>query len=641
MPINVFTVVSEFKFDVAGAVLGVDTLQNKVDGLSRAAGGALDSLSAIGMGFVASFSGATGGLLGLMGNALSVSDKFTQSQLSFVQIIDSNMAHLSGTVNGINEQMLTSRSIMDDIAKDANKFGLPAQSLLNMTKTLSAMLVPKGLAGENFSGARTMSRNLMKSAPNLGIDPGMVQGQLLRSIEGAASMGDTLFRRLISEAPESFKQANVKDAKGFNALKAAERFNILNDSLAKFANNSEILEMRANTLAGTMQTVRDLFGSFNSVLKPLGDVLLPILIDTIQIGIDYLNTHGRDIIESMAVFMKTFVAGPKEMIIDLMSLQQLSSNVAKSAGFVGLIVGLTHFQAILTGLAGVPILGAIAGVLGGVFNFLLKIPLLGGAIKGFMGVFSVGEATGFLGLLKVIGITMFRMAGMFGILLIPLQGLSRAMARMKMDSMVWLMENTSVFIDMLTDLRLSFSKVMAPITDMITGWEELFYTIFSGNGILTFMRDTLGGIVSGIGFFADTLNTWYAGFKGLIGGVFGLISQHILNILQIIENIKSGNFSGLLDGTENIFGEFMSNGAAEFMKTINQYRTPTLSPEGVDNASVVNSVNNYDVTMNNSFKEVLQPDRIAFTIQDQLEKASVNRRTTAPNSIGAQHARSI
>ena len=42
--------------------------------------------------------------------------------------------------------------------------------------------------------------------------------------------------------------------------------------------------------------------------------------------------------------------------------------------------------------------------------------------------------------------------------------------------------------------------------------------------------------------------------------------------------------------------------------------------------------------MQNNFKEVLQPDRIAFTIKDQLEKSSRNRTASRSKEIGAQLA---
>lgn len=641
MAISAFTVVSEFRFDVAGAILGVGNLQNKVDGLSHSAQGALDSIQALGMGFIANFSGSGAGILGLLGNAISMSDKFTQSQLSFVQIIDSNMSHLDGTINGMNEQMLTSRKIMNEIAGDARKFGLPANQLLQMTKTLSAMLVPKGLAGDNFSGARTMSRNLLKSAPNLGINPADVQGQLLRSIEGSASMGDTLFRRLITEAPEAFQANKVTDAKSFNVLDATKRFNILNESLSKFANNAKIVDMMANTLSGVMQSVKDLFMSFNSVLKPLGDVIMPPLIQVIQMAIKYLDNQGRAIVESMARFIKPLIDNPKEMLLNLQSLAGLSKDIAQAGSIVALAVGLAHLGDILHFMAGIPILAGIVKPLQGLYDIMLKLPIIGGILSSLAGMFNVGAVSSFGGAVKALVFTLVKMAGLFAVLLIPIMGFTRALARIKLDSLDWLANNMAGLIDSFASLRRTLSIFFAPIMDLISGWEELFYLIFSGTGALDGLKWVLDTVAESAKYLADTFLNFYAAFRGIISGIIGMFVQMFLNVSQMIQNLMSGNFKDVSFGTENIFGTFMKDGAEEFMKTVDKFRVPTLGPDGEENAKVVNQVNNYDVKMNNSFKEVLQPDRIAFTIQDQLEKASRNRTSARGGSIASQQARSV
>jgi len=641
MSISAFAVVSEFRFDVADAIIGTGKLQDKVDGLSNSVQGALDSVQALGMGFIANFSGSSAGILGFLGNAISMSDRFTQSQISFVQIIDSNMAHLDGTIGNMNEQMLTSRKIMNEIAGDARKFGLPANQLLQMTKTLSAMLVPKGLAGDNFSGARTMSRNLLKSAPNLGINPADVQGQLLRSIEGSASMGDTLFRRLITEAPESFKENNVTDAKSFNVLDAKKRFDILNESLSKFANNAKIVDMMANTLGGVMQSIRDLFMSFNSILKPLGDVILPPLIKVLQMAIKYLDNQGRQIVESMARFIKPLIENPREMLLNLQSLAGLSKDIAQAGGIVTLAVGLAHLGEILHFMSGIPILAGIVKPLQMLYDILLKLPVIGGILTSLTAMFNVGVVVSFGGAIKALGITLVKMAGLFAVLLIPIMGFTRAMARIKLDSLDWIANNMSGIIDSFASLKRSLSIMFSPIMDLITGWEELFYLIFSGTGALDGLKWTLDIVASGVKYLAETFLNMYASFRGIIAGIIDLFVQLFLNISMMIQNLMSGNFTDVFFGTENLFDSAMRSGAEEFMKTVDKFRVPTLGPEGEENAKVVNQVNNYDVKMNNSFKEVLQPDRIAFTIQDQLEKASRNRTSTRGGSIASQQARSI
>ena len=62
--------------------------------------------------------------------------------------------------------------------------------------------------------------------------------------------------------------------------------------------------------------------------------------------------------------------------------------------------------------------------------------------------------------------------------------------------------------------------------------------------------------------------------------------------------------------------------SSEFRKTINAFRSPTENADGDQDTISQNTYNQY-VQMTNNFKETLSPDRIAFTIRDQLEKESL------------------
>lgn len=627
MAIQAFTVLSEFRFDVGQAVVGSEQLQNSIQGISDHATHAMNSVKALGLGWVSHLSGMQAGIMGLLGNAVTASDKFSQSQLSFASIIDSNMEHLTGNIDTLNGKMLISKTIMNDIAKDASKFGVPAQELLEMTKGLSAMLVPKGLAGTNFENARSMSRNLLKSAPNLGVHPGEVQGQLLRSIEGSASMGDTLFRRLLSEAPEPFKAAKVKDAKGFNALDTAKRFNVLNEALAKFANNAGILELRANTLGGTLQRVKDLFMGFNSVLKPLGDVLIPFIVKVLNMAIDWINTKGRILVQAMANFLKPFLEDPARLLINAQQAMDLGQNFKTAGTVTGLLIFFMHMKEIFGFLSKIPRVGAT-------FAWMGQLPIMSTLMSGLSGLFrSFGLILQFLWpLMKVVlwGVAEFAVG--LAAILIPLQGLSGALARVKIEFFTWFADNVVSLTKTFEELQHSLSVFFSPIQDMIRGWEELFFTLLSGTYVLDFLKSSFEGLAAILKWAAPLFGEIYAGFRGLIAGMFDVIFRFVENLGIIISNLLDGKFLSLTDGTSNVFSGYMAAGAEEFQKTLMR----TLSPNGegeIDNNKVSNHNHNYDVKMTNHFKEVLQPDRIAYTIVDQLKKASTNR-TGSKNASG-------
>jgi hypothetical protein len=640
MPINVYTVVSEFKFDVAHAILGSEQLQGKVQGLSNTVDQAMGSIKGLGIGFISQLSGLSGGLTGLLGVAIGASDKFMQSQLSFTQIIDSNMEHLTGNITNLNDKMDVSRNIMRDIANDARKFSVPAGDLLEMTKGMSAMLVPKGLAGTNFKGARDISRNMLKSAPNLGINPQEVQGQLLRAIEGSASMGDTLFRRLLSEAPEAFKGNKVKDAKGFNQLDAGKRFDILNQSMAKFASNSELLAMRANTLAGMMTRLKDLFTGFSSVLKPIGDAIMPILLEAFNQFADWIDKDGRKIIEVFANFLKDFLKNPKEMILQLVQLQKAGSDLKAATSLASIAVMFIHLKELFHFLKGVPVIGpAIAGLQAYFANLQF-----GGKLTQLMSYLWANMGTIFKSVLlpglKMLLSGLAQFAGWIAVFLIPLQGLTRAIARMKIETLEWFANNAADITVIMADLSHWMGVLWAPIQDLIKGWEELFFLIIGGTYFMDMGKSALGSFVDILGVFAKSILAVWSVVRGVVSGIMDLVGTVIMNIMQLYENIKSGNFGDLTYGMENPFMSMIDGFSQEFNKSFSRALNPN-SDGQVDNSKTVSQVNNYDVKMSNNFKEVLQPDRIAFTIKEQLEKASTNRTSARSSGTSALLAKAI
>jgi hypothetical protein len=640
---NIYTVVSEFRFDVAQAVVGSEQLQGKVESLSNSVNNAVESIKGLGVGMVAQLTGMQAGIAGFFSSAIGASDKFLNSQLSFTQIIDANMEHLTGTIGTMNEKMAVSKKIMGEIAADARHFGLPATELLEMTKTMSAMLVPKGLAGENFKGARDISRNLLKSAPNLGINPADVQGQLLRAVEGSASMGDTLFRRLLTEAPEPFKEAKIKDAKGFNALDTAKRFGILSDAMAKFSNNTDILEMRAKTMSGVMQTVRDTFTGFTSVLKPIGDVLMPLVVQALDMLLKWIQNDGQKIINEFAKFLKKFTESPKEMLLELNQIATLSSDLNLATKLAGITVFIMHFQELVKFLSTLPVIGPIIGQFGGGLIKLLEyLKPTRKWLDAISWAFSnIGKVMSFAWpFLRMVIVGLLEFGGAVAAFLIPLQGLGRAMLRIKIETLEWFANNAADLTVLLGRAQAAFALIFTPIQDLIKGFEELFYLILGGTFFLDAGKKGLFEFVDALELFGKAVLGVWSALRGVVNGIFEMITTIITNAKVLIGNLLGGNFANADLGTENAFASFGQGFMDEFNKSFSRASTP-LVDGNVDNAKVSGTINNYDVKMTNNFKEVLQPDRIAFTIKDQLEKSSVNRTKSRVSSIAGLQAGAI
>ena len=616
---QIFIVVTEFKFEAAQAFIASDLLSAKVQGISNAADNALASVERLGFSFALQFTGAGGGILGVLGKAITASDDFTQSQLSFANIISSNLEFLTGSVDNFSDRMLSAKAIMNDIIKDSAKFGLPAKQLLGLTKGISALLVPKGLAGKNFEAARTISRNLLKSAPNLGIDPTLVQGQLVRAIEGAASAGDTLFRRLRTEAPEAFQRAGVTDTKSFNVLKAAKRFEILNEALGKFSSDVEILTARANTLGAIFQRIKDLFSGFASVLKPLGDVIIPPLVQILELGIKIIQDQGAILVKQFADFIKPMIENPKKLIIGLLQVKSLAADLGKAtviAGVVVLFTQLGFISALLSKSALFAGLGtALAGIAGsaGILSLIFsKISFIFKTIIPFLG-------TMFFAFVKV--------ASGVAFLTLIFQAFSRALAIAKFDRIGTLIEQSPLIGAALLKLSQAFNAIMAPVNFVIEGLAQIFLLFLDTgtsvnilSGALTFLSDIMVSI-------ANTVTTTFAGIRAIAAGVLQFIADIITRVGNAFDAISVADFSGAIEALTGGIADSLENVGTsaldEFFKTIRENIIGI--EQNTENAAVVNNeVNIGKIEIRNDFKEQLNPDRIAFTIKDQIMKTANN-----------------
>ena len=228
----------------------------------------------------------------------------------------------------------------------------------------------------------------------------------------------------------------------------------------------------------------------------------------------------------------------------------------------------------------------------------------------FTRMFSLNLNSGFIKGLLSVGGAMLRMAGFVGVLLIPLQGLSRAIEKIKLENMFDLASLAPKIAEWMNSLQLSMRRFMAPINDLIDGFASMFESLIR---MLPFMGRGSKGLIG----IMDALTGTVEVFSKLLLGLWSVLKGLVAGVSAILGNVFSGNFT-------NLGGDFQEAFTNEFEKSLNRLRTPTIGADGEQTKTVTNYVNQ-DIKMNNSFKEVLQPDRIAFTIQDQLAKAARNR----------------
>jgi hypothetical protein len=585
---QVFHVATEFRFDIGHALLSSQQLEGAVNKISDAADNALMSFQHLGAGLVAHLGLGSGGLLAILGKAVQISDKFNSSSLSFSNIISSNMKLFAGTIDTFNDRLDTSKMIMMDINKVANQFALPSNELLQMTKLVTPLLAQHGMAGTNFSGSINMAKNVLKSAPNLGINPQDSEGQLLRAISGQAGMHDTLFRRLMTET-SAFKDNKITTSQQFNALPADKRIKLLDKSLQVFASDTDVLKNRVNSLSGQLTILTNNFSDFGSVLRPLGDALLKPVVYILQNINQFLDTDGRKIATSFGKLIENVFEDPKNLLINLMQLKNLGADTKKGASLMGIIEIVLLLRSLknFAPLAGVGL--AVSRGLGMVFSGLKSIV---GLIP-FMGIFRfVMQSLGF-----VLGTLLPRM---FASVML-FQVLSRARAIAKITDAQAFITLSPQIADLFTRLKIALENIFMPIGMVIDAIAQFLAPAFELSNWLKLGVFLLDGIVTVLEGLGKASILALAGLNGIFFAIFQFMSN-IASLKNPFAGVSAAFNAGVNDVLDRNANRLLDKGGA-----------------------VVNQVTNIGkVEIRNDFKENQEPDRIAFTLKEQLLKAAKN-----------------
>lgn len=611
---KLFGVATEFRFEIGSALLNSQALQNSVQQLSGAADNALLSFQRLSMGVISGMGNGPLGIAGALASGIKAADKFAQSQIAMASIIAANREHLVGPIETFNDQLRVSDTIMADISKKAREFSLPTGPMVEMTKGLAAMLVPKGLAGDNFSTAIDMSRGLLKSSGVLGVDPYEVQGQLIRAVEGGASLGDTLFRRLASET-SAFKELGGGNniTKTFNALPAAKRVDILQRSLTQFANVAQATDARVNSLSGQFQMLRNLIDPnefVSNIFRPLGQALIPPIVSILKEANKYLDNEARRTLEILAKTLGPVIESPKDVLVNLLTIRRLSDDLkvsANAAGLLGIVTGFGALAGLLTKLPVVgPVLAAFyASVQGFVVGLFNPMNLLRGL---FAGAAWLGR-----GLVAVVPM-LLRLAPMiFGVLskifapvlfiFSGMQVISRAMSMAKVNDAIAYAKALPVVTELVARMGKALYQIVRPFLFVVDGLATMIEPLFRASiwlRLFAFLGEGLAIVLEGLG---KLVNYLLAGFRGLA-----------LVIFELLESLVTMNFSGLGDRLQYAFTWGFESAMDELGR-----QTSGDDPAVVKNVTQIGSV-----TIQNQFKEQLEPDRIAFLLVDQLQKTAAN-----------------
>ena len=620
-PLNAFKVVTEFKYDVGHALLGTKTLTDGVQGLQNAVDGVQFSLARMAMGFAFQSNGLAS-FIGLLGVASSNADSFQKKQLDWANTMSANKDKLTGPIDSFNQKMQFSSQLLEDITRQANEFGLPAEVLAKSANTLANQLVPKGLAGDNMKTAIDISRNLLKSAPSLGLDASMVEGQLLRMVEGGASQGDPLFLRLLGETSAfgDLKKGGAPNAtKLFNTMPIEKRLDMIYKGLQQFASDPENLKARAGSLGQQVQLFRGLMGgdALQSIFRPLGDSINKVLAQILAQVNGMLMTKGKALVGEVTRFVDMFLAAPERLVTNLLMLRDLMKNLKAVEAATALTALGTAFGAILSWLGvitpamfgflrvGIPMVAVFA-------EFASRVlPVLGPVIKG-LGVLAGLAALAFMfpGAAAIV-------VGAIGMILQPLLIMGAVFTLFSKAAAIANIRDAK----MIPELTVRFANLVNKVMFVGGIIAEIFNTIFESLASIIAPAFMFGNFLSLMHSVVDELVTTLA------AAVIGIQAIGV-GIGSLMGRIVTGQFENLAENVINDMSEAIQKQEADFFGLKNN----------TTNSTVKNQVT-MNVNMNNSFKEMLEPDRVAFTIKDQLLKAATNR-TQGRNGTFSYGARS-
>ena len=587
-----FKVLTEFKFEVGSALIGASSLEQGVNKVSDAAKGLQFQLARVGIGFGAQLGLVGGGALGLASNLIKQFNNIEKQQIKIGGIFYANRGFLSG-INDANDALQQSDKFLLKIAKDAEKFGLNEGALANFSALSTAITAKEGISPtKNIE----FGRNILKAAPQLGVNAFDAEGQIRRALLGGASGGDPAFSAITQETT-AFKDfakkvgGMTKVTKSFNKLPTVERFNLLNKALGQFTSNSELLAKQANTIdAKILRLKQGLFG-LNGVFRPLAETIQGPVKEALDILLNIMQGKLRGVIKDISAITKILVPDLETAALRLHDL----SNAAKSfkaasigALFIGLLPFIKHFKFLGALFGGGALVKGLA-VIGNVLRFVFSATILK----------FIGSALLFLGKSLII------FAKPLLILFTIFQLFSRAIGIAKIKDAEALPGIIANVTGVIAQLSAAFSIITAPLRTAFNAIAEFLSPLFRLTVLAGFVTDVFKDIGDAI-----------TGMLAIVQGVAGVI-------VGLFESISKGNFREIVDVDRQ--KEIFTFGVNSFLDEVLE-KSGRGSPDGESaGPTTSNRITNVGkVEIKNNFKEQIEPDRIAFSLKDQLLKAAQN-----------------
>lgn len=609
----VYEVAAEFIIETAAAQIATNALTQKVQGLSKTVDDAIFGAARIGAAYAKSFLTGGGGVIGILGGAINASEKFRATQIELANTIISNGLKVNGELANFNQALSIGDQIMGDIIAKGQKFGISPDALAAQTKIFSAVLAPKGLAGDNLSNASELARVTLKGAPALGIDNNQALTGATNAIFGQLSK-NSQFSRIFAEAGDVIKDVSkgaITDVKSFNKASGQLRLKALIAGLDKLAGSSAVVDARAKTLTARLRVIKDLFIGVGSILKPIGDQLRRIIGPILDEFASQVKTKGKLVVGLIVNFMKRIGDSPKELLLNVRQFANLSSDIEKAGSAMKTLVNAVLFA----NVAAIATQTSFAqGLLakGGIGALLVTaISKIANPISKLLGKINLASFATTLGSIAVF---IARLIPLFGGLIIIFQIISKAADKARMKFAEVATQMGGQFIKQFDRLTTTISLIFQPFQYMIDTFSDWLALVFDFSGIITSALDSFKT-------FNDIIFGFMIAFQSLfifIKGVGAFIGDLVAALVDVIQNpsklLSGGSLADIASSPFEAANAQIDKDVANLVNTI-------LRPE--DGEKTVAKNINYN-NINNTFniREKIEPDRIAFTMKEQLQKLS-------------------
>lgn len=621
----VFEIVADFAFNSSAAVLESNKIKTALDGISGAAEEAIGSVGKLGFSLASSLGLGGLGVLGGLGKSVLMAEKFGQSVNILASVFTSNKEVFEGNYfDTFNNRVLYSEQLMRDLGAQASSLGLKQKDLVATFKSIAFVGLQGGLQIEQI---KNLARNVQVAAPVAGLDPNTVGDQIFRLALQGVGGSPTLFKTLLADT-KTFQQFKGKGGTGkFTGMDFAGRVQVLAKAFDEFGNKPDVIARQINTLSAQFNILTN---TVENALISFGDVFRPLLIDVFKEVNAFIKRVGPGIVGEIRNIFMSLMDTPREMFLDLVQLSRLSGDVGKVTRMLRLIPSLFLASFALnavviqfvssTTLVGAALHGLNASLLafvGGIRAIALA-PVLGPAIGGLLAKFGT-----FGTILFGIGNAIVNLSGIAFLAIVAFQTLSRGIAVAKAAWIAFFLENTERWTAMFSKFRLALTALWSPFQGFIEGIGDIIGWILGPGFLIAGFVHILDGLLAVV----DILAKGIVGITALFNGLAGVM----VNIALATKALFSGNFSEAGDqlAPSALAKAFMDNVASTFDKS--GMFTPDKTNGGSTSAPVVN--HHGDVIINNDIREAFEPDRIAFTIEEQIKKSLYNPRSAGGSSF--------